>query len=194
MIFKEIDLPPGLVNIVHGYGEVTGKKLVKNKNVNQIVFTGSTEVASEIIKETADRIIPCHLELGGKSAAIIFPDANIDQAVNSTINGIFRPNAGQICVAMSRVIIHPKVKNEYLNKLKTKTEELKIGPGSNKDSDVTPLISKEQLQRVLNYCKSGIQSGANLITGGDEYNLKQGNYKELAEKEIKSIGPQLTSL
>ena len=83
-IFKEIDLPPGLVNIVHGYGEVTGKKLVKNKNVNQIVFTGSTEVASEIIKETADRIIPCHLELGGKSAAIIFPDANIDQAVNST--------------------------------------------------------------------------------------------------------------
>ena len=133
---------------------MTGKKLVKNKNVNQIVFTGSTEVASEIIKETADRIIPCHLELGGKSAAIIFPDANIDQAVNSTINGIFRPNAGQICVAMSRVIIHPKVKNEYLNKLKTKTEELKIGPGSNKDSDVTPLISKEQLQRVLNYCKS----------------------------------------
>ncbi len=176
MIFKEIDLPPGLVNIVHGYGEVTGKKLVKNKNVNQIVFTGSTEVASEIIKETADRIIPCHLELGGKSAAIIFPDANIDQAVNSTINGIFRPNAGQICVAMSRVIIHPKVKSEYLNKLKTKTEELKIGPGSNKDTDVTPLISKEQLQRVLNYCKSGIQSGANLITGGDEYNLKQGNY------------------
>ena len=143
-IFKEIDLPPGLVNIVHGYGEVTGKKLVKNKNVNQIVFTGSTEVASEIIKETADRIIPCHLELGGKSAAIIFPDANIDQAVSSTINGIFRPNAGQICVAMSRVIIHPKVKNEYLNKLKTKTEELKIGPGSNKDSDVTPKISKEQ--------------------------------------------------
>ena len=175
-IFKEIDLPPGLVNIVHGYGEVTGKKLVKNKNVNQIVFTGSTEVASEIIKETADRIIPCHLELGGKSAAIIFPDANIDQAVNSTINGIFRPNAGQICVAMSRVIIHPKIKNEFLDKLKTKTEELKIGPGSNKDSDVTPLISKEQLQRVLNYCKSGIQSGANLITGGDEYNFKQGNY------------------
>ena len=118
-IFKEIDLPPGLVNIVHGYGEVTGKKLVKNKNVNQIVFTGSTEVASEIIKETADRIIPCHLELGGKSAAIIFPDANIDQAVNSTINGIFRPNAGQICVAMSRVIIHPQIKNEFLDKLKT---------------------------------------------------------------------------
>ena len=176
MIFKEIDLPPGLVNIVHGYGEVTGKKLVKNKNVNQIVFTGSTEVASEIIKETADRIIPCHLELGGKSAAIIFPDANIDQAVSSTINGIFRPNAGQICVAMSRVIIHPKVKNEYLNKLKTKTEELKIGPGSNKDSDVTPLISKEQLQRVTNYCHSGVQSGANLITGGKQQEIHNGNF------------------
>ena len=91
-IFEEIELPPGLVNIVHGYGEVTGKKLVKHKKVNQVVFTGSTEVASEIIRETADRIIPCHLELGGKSAAIIFPDANIDQAVESTINGIFKPN------------------------------------------------------------------------------------------------------
>ena len=100
------------MNNVHGYGEVTGKKLVKHKKVNQVVFTGSTEVASEIIRVTADRIIPCHLELGGKSAAIIFPDANIDQAVESTINGIFKPNAGQICVAMSRVIIHPSIKNE----------------------------------------------------------------------------------
>ena len=175
-IFEEIELPPGLVNIVHGYGENTGKKLVKHKKVNQIVFTGSTEVASEIIRETADRIIPCHLELGGKSAAIIFPDANIDQAVESTINGVFKPNAGQICVAMSRVIIHPDVKNEYLKKLINKTENLKIGPGSDNNSEVTPLISKEQLKRVSNYCYSGIQSGANLAFGGNELNHKNGNY------------------
>ena len=177
-IFNEIKLPPGLVNIVHGYGEVTGKKLVSHKDVSQVVFTGSTEVASEILKATADRIIPCHLELGGKSAAIIFSDANIDQAVESTINGIYRPNAGQICVAMSRIIVHPTVKNEYMNKLTKKTALLKVGPGNNTDTDVTPLISKDQLKRVSNYCKSGVQSGANLVSGGEEITNNGGNFYE----------------
>ena len=175
-IFEEVGVPNGIINIVHGFGDITGRKLVKNKGSDYIVFTGSPEVASEILKETADRIVPCHFELGGKSAAIIFPDANIDQAVESTINGIFKPNAGQICVAMSRVIIHPDVKNEYLKKLIKKTENLKIGPGNDKSSDVTPLISKEQVKRVSNYCYSGIQSGANLALGGNEFIQKKGNY------------------
>ena len=77
---------------------------------------------------------------------------------------------------MSRVIIHPSVKNEYLKKLINKTENLKIGPGSDNNSEVTPLISKEQLKRVSNYCYSGIQSGANLAFGGNEFNHKNGNY------------------
>ena len=175
-IFDEVNVPPGIVNIVHGYGEVTGKQLVEHKAVNQVVFTGSPEVASEILKRTADRIIPCHLELGGKSAAIIYEDANIDNAIESTIKGIYKPNAGQICVAMSRVIIHPKVKDEYLTKLKQKTEQLTIGPGEDNNSDVTPLISGEQLQRVANYCQSGIQSGANLVSGGEKFDQNKGNY------------------
>jgi len=175
-IFDEVNVPPGIVNIVHGYGEVTGKQLVEHKAVNQVVFTGSPEVASEILKRTADRIIPCHLELGGKSAAIIYEDANIDNAIESTIKGIYKPNAGQICVAMSRVIIHPKVKDEYLTKLKQKTEQLTIGPGEDNNSDVTPLISGEQLQRVANYCQSGIQSGANLVSGGEKFDHNKGNY------------------
>ncbi len=77
-IFEEVGVPEGIINIVHGYGEVTGKKLVKHSGIDYVVFTGSPEVASEILKETADRIIPCHFELGGKSAAIIYPDADID--------------------------------------------------------------------------------------------------------------------
>ena len=175
-IFSEVQMPNGILNIVHGYGDKTGKKLVDHKSVNQIVFTGSPEVASEILKKTADRIIPCHLELGGKSAAIIYPDANIDQAVESTIKGIFKPNAGQICVAMSRAIVHHKVKDEYITKLNQKTKELNIGPGNDEKSDVTPLISKEQLQRVTNYCHSGVQSGANLITGGKQQEIHNGNF------------------
>ena len=175
-IFDEVDVPKGILNIVHGYGEITGRKLVNHNDVNQIVFTGSPEVASEILKETAERIIPCHLELGGKSAAIIYEDANIDQAVDSTVNGIFKPNAGQICVAMSRVIIHPRVKDQYITKLIEKTKKLKIGAGNNKDTQVTPLISEKQLQRVSNYCRSGIQSGANLLAGGEKHIEGKGNY------------------
>ncbi|MBI04926.1 MAG: aldehyde dehydrogenase [Pelagibacteraceae bacterium] len=175
-IFNEVELPKGILNIVHGYGEKTGKKLVDHNAVDQVVFTGSPEVASEILKRTADRIIPCHLELGGKSAAIIYPDANIDNAVDSTIKGIFKPNAGQICVAMSRVIIHPKIKDEYMTKLYEKTKNLKIGAGSDNASDVTPLISSEQLQRVSNYCQSGVQSGAELVIGGSKHLQEMGNY------------------
>ena len=175
-IFNEVAIPNGILNIVHGYGEVTGKKLVDHNSIDQVVFTGSPEVASEILKRTADRIIPCHLELGGKSAAIIYPDANIDNAVDSTIKGIFKPNAGQICVAMSRVIIHPKIKNEYMTKLFEKTKNLKIGSGSDNMTEVTPLISTEQLQRVSNYCQSGVQSGAELIIGGEKHDQENGNY------------------
>ena len=175
-IFNEVGVPNGTINIVHGKGEITGRKLVKNSNINYIVFTGSPEVASEILKETADRIIPCHFELGGKSAAIIYPDADIDKAVDSTIKGIFKPNAGQICVAMSRIIVHPKIKDEYMTKLILKTKKLKIGSGDNPETDVTPLISKDQIQRVSNYVNSGIQSGAELALGGKEEENKKGNF------------------
>ena len=175
-IFKEVGVPDGIINIIHGRGEITGRKLVQNKDIDYIVFTGSPEVASEILKETADRIIPCHFELGGKSAAIIYPDADIDKAVDSTVKGIFKPNAGQICVAMSRVIVHPKIKDEYMSKLILKTKKLKIGSGADSDTDVTPLISKDQMQRVSNYVKSGIQSGAELTIGGTEGENKEGNF------------------
>ena len=175
-IFEEVGVPEGLINIVHGHGQVTGRKLVQHPEVDYIVFTGSPEVASEILKLTADRIIPTHFELGGKSAAIIYPDANIDNAVDSTLKGIFRPNAGQICVAMSRVIVHPKIKDEYMTKLIAKTKELKIGPGEDEDSEVTPLISPQQLKRVSNYVKSGIQSGASVAIGGEEVEIGEGNF------------------
>tara|TARA_Y100001970_G_scaffold269478_1_gene362023 strand:+ start:1740 stop:3176 length:1437 start_codon:yes stop_codon:yes gene_type:complete len=175
-IFKEVGVPEGIINIVHGRGEITGRKLVQHSGIDYIVFTGSPEVASEILKETADRIIPCHFELGGKSAAIIYSDADIDKAVDSTVKGIFKPNAGQICVAMSRVIVHPKIKDEYMSKLISKTKKLKIGSGTDVDTDVTPLISKDQIQRVSNYVKSGIQSGAELTLGGEEHDNKAGNF------------------
>ena len=187
-IFEEVGIPEGIINIVHGFGEVTGRKLVKHSGSDYIVFTGSPEVASEILKETADRIIPCHFELGGKSAAIIYPDADIDKAVESTIKGIFKPNAGQICVAMSRVIVHPKIKDEYMTKLVAKSAKLKIGSGEKPDTEITPLISKEQIQRVSNYVNSGVQSGATLALGGKEGDNKEGNFYEPTIFDNVSIG------
>ena len=203
-VFEEVGVPKGILNIVHGCGEITGQKLVDNEKVNHIVFTGSQEVASEILRRTADRVIPCHLELGGKSAAIIYPDANIDKVVDSTVKGIFEPNAGQNCVAMSRAIIHSKVKDEFLSKLKKRAEGLRIGPGKNNNSEVTPLITKNHLQRVSNYCMSGIQSGASLVTGGEQIDYNNGNYfkptvfdsvdynSTIAQEEI--FGPVITIL
>ena len=175
-IFEEVGVPKGIINIIHGYGETTGRKLVQHSGCDYIVFTGSPEVASEILKETADRIIPTHFELGGKSAAIIYPDADIDKAVDSTVKGIFKPNAGQICVAMSRVIVHPKIKDEYMTKLVAKTQKLKVGAGDEDGTQVTPLISTDQMQRVSNYVKSGIQSGATLTLGGDKADRDEGNF------------------
>lgn len=202
--FEEAGAPKGILNIVHGRGEITGRKLIDHDKVNQVVFTGSPEVASEILRRTSERIIPCHLELGGKAAAIIYPDANIDQAVDSTVKGIFEPNAGQICVAMSRAIIHPKVKDEFVSKLKMRAEGLRIGPGQDDNSKVTPLITRQQLLRVSNYCQSGIQSGASLVTGGERLDYNKGNYfkptifenvdkgSAIAKEEI--FGPVITIL
>ena len=138
IVTSDTSFSEGIINIVHGYGETTGRKLVQHPGSDYIVFTGSPEVASEILKETADRIVPTHFELGGKSAAIIYPDADIDKAVDSTVKGIFKPNAGQICVAMSRVIVHPKIKDEYMTKLVAKTQKLKIGAGDEDGTEVTP--------------------------------------------------------
>ena len=171
---KAIDnagVPPGLINIICGYGKDAGADLTAHKDVSQITFTGSVKTGKTILHAAAERAIPAVVELGGKSAAVVLPDADLDKVVNSAKAAIFG-HAGQICSAMSRVIVHKSVKNELVDKLTTLATSLKVGPGDEEGTYITPVISEEQLQKIENYSRSGQQAGANAVAGGNRVDRK----------------------
>ena len=158
-------VPKGTINIICGYGEEAGSYLVSHPDVNHIVFTGSIETGKKILHAAADKTIPAVVELGGKSAGIVYPDANLDQVVNAAKSAIFSVG-GQICSAMSRLVVHKSVKDELIDKLVNLTKNLKIGPGYEDGIDCTPVISKNQLEKIEGYTRSGIQAGAEAAAGG----------------------------
>ncbi len=157
-------MPAGAVNLVSGYGHETGAALVEHPLVNQIVFTGSVPTGRSILHAAADRIVPCVMELGGKSAAIVHADADIDTVLASVRSGIFF-NAGQVCSAMARVLVHESLHDTLAEAIRSQAEGLRIGHGLD-NPDLTPLISGAQLDRVEAMCRSGIDSGATALTGG----------------------------
>ncbi len=159
------EVPNGLINIICGYGNEAGSYLVSHENVNHVVFTGSVATGKKILHACADKAIPAVVELGGKSAGIVYPDANIEDIIYSARHGIFGV-AGQICTAMSRLVVHKSIKDEVVDKLVDLSKSLKIGPGIEKDTDLTPVISENQLQKVEGYARSGIQEGAEAAHGG----------------------------
>ena len=164
-------VPKGLVNILTGYGVEAGAALTSHDDVAQITFTGSVKTGKTILHAAAERAVPAVVELGGKSAAVVLPDADIDKVVNATKVGIFS-QAGQICSAMSRMIVHKSIKDEVLDKLSELAKSIKVGPGNEEGVDLTPLISEEQLQKVENYARSGLQAGATAISGGHRVDRK----------------------
>ncbi len=165
------EVPKGLINIVTGYGVEAGAALTSNNDVAQITFTGSVKTGKTILHAAAERAVPAVVELGGKSAAVVLPDADIDKVVNATKVGIFS-QAGQICSAMSRMIVHKSIKDEVLDKLSELAKSIKVGPGNEEGVDLTPVISEEQLQKVENYARSGLQAGATAISGGSRVDRK----------------------
>jgi len=195
-------VPNGLINIICGYGNEAGAYLVSHPDVNHVVFTGSVSTGKKILHSCADKAIPAIVELGGKSAGIVYPDADLDQVIESARHGIFGV-AGQICTAMSRLVVHKSVKNELIEKLVDLSKSLKIGPGYEKDSGLTPVISEKQLEKVEGYARSGIQQGAEAVHGGkrverDGYFMEAtvlNNVKQdmtVAQEEI--FGPVLSVL
>ena len=159
------DVPEGLINIICGYGNEAGSYLVSHEDVNHVVFTGSVATGKKILHACADKAIPAVVELGGKSAGIVYPDADLNEVLESARSGIFSV-AGQICTAMSRLVVHKSIKDELVDKLVDMSKSLKIGPGIEKDTDLTPVISENQLQKVEGYARSGIQEGAEAAYGG----------------------------
>jgi aldehyde dehydrogenase (NAD+) len=159
-IIEEAGLPHGVVNIVTGYGD-TGAAIVNHPDVNKIAFTGSTAVGKLIQKAIAGTHKKSTLELGGKSANIIFEDAPIDQAVEGIINGIFF-NQGHVCCAGSRLFVQEGVAEKVIRKLKQRMESLYVGDPMDKNTDIGAINSKQQLDKINKYIQIGIEEGAEM--------------------------------
>lgn len=172
----EAGLPPGVLNIVPGFGSIAGEALSRHHDVDKIAFTGSTAVGHKIMEAAAQsNLKKCTLELGGKSAAIVCADANLDQAVVEAHHGIFF-NQGQVCCASSRVFVHEAVYDEFVEKSIAMARGRKVGdPFTHVDQG--PQVSAVQHKRVMDYIKHGVDEGAELLTGGSAIG-KEGYYVE----------------
>ncbi len=164
--FNEAGFPPGVINIVNGFGNVTGDTLIKHPLVNKIAFTGSTPVGLHIMSNChGNHLKKVTLELGGKSPYIVLDDADIDLAAKQAQGAVFY-NSGQICIAGSRVFVHEKIYNEFVEKSCELAKGKVIGDPLDEKTDQGPLISAKQRDRFLHYVKKGQEEGAKLCFGG----------------------------
>jgi acyl-CoA reductase-like NAD-dependent aldehyde dehydrogenase len=160
----EAGLPPGVINVVPGRGPEAGEALVRHPGVRKLSFTGSTAVGKRIAKLAADQVKRVTLELGGKSANIIFPDADLDAAVAGSAGGIFW-HSGQTCSAPSRLYVHRDVHDEAVEQLTAAAAGLRIGHGLDEGVDFGPLVNRTQLDRVRGYVERAAQDGATVWQG-----------------------------
>jgi aldehyde dehydrogenase (NAD+)/betaine-aldehyde dehydrogenase len=171
---EQAGVPRGAVNIICGYGHDAGAALAAHPNIDHIVFTGSVETGKSVLRSAAERVIPCVMELGGKSAGIVYADADLEQAAKSAARGIFH-HAGQICSAGSRLIVHRSIHDDFVARLKAAAEARRVGPGSD-GCDMGPVISARQLERVEALCRVGVDEGATLVAGGSRMAGTSGHF------------------
>jgi len=164
-LFEEAGLPPGVLNLVTGFGPEAGTPLVEDERVRMISFTGSSVVGREIAVKAGRSLKKVMLELGGKNAMIVLPDANLDLALEGALWGAFG-TTGQRCTATSRIIVHRDVADTFSGRLVERARKLRIGFGLDPDVEVGPLINEQQLKTVENYVTIGQQEGARLLLGG----------------------------
>ncbi|TNE87754.1 MAG: aldehyde dehydrogenase family protein [Deltaproteobacteria bacterium] len=157
-LMQEIDLPPGVVNIVNGMGK-TGAAVVGHSDIDKVAFTGSTQVGRIIMRQIAGSKKRATMELGGKGAHLVFADAPLDQAVEGCINGIFF-NQGHVCCAGSRLLIEESIAEEFIERLKRRVEVLRIGNPLDKNTDIGAINSAEQMGTIERYLSIGKEEGA----------------------------------
>ncbi|XP_039251255.2 aldehyde dehydrogenase 1A1-like [Styela clava] len=175
---KEAGFPPGVLNVVPGFGKTAGHALSHHMEVDKISFTGSGVTGRLIQKASADSNLKrVSLELGGKSPNIVFSDVDIDEAVSLASNAMFVHN-GQTCLAGSRTFVHEDIYEEFVKKSVQKAKSLKIGEPEDVSTEIGPLISKIQEDRVLGLLKSGVEEGAKVMCGGKKMEGKKGFYIE----------------
>ena len=179
-LFEEADFPPGVFNVVTGYGTPTGSALVRHPGVDKVAFTGSTETGKLVMKDAADHVAKVTLELGGKSPNIVFEDADIEAAANGVVAGIFAAT-GQTCMAGSRLVVDERVHDELVEVLSEKAKTITLGNPLEPESEMGPVAFKEQLEKVQGYIRTGQEEGARLAFGGkrpDTEELKDGFFIE----------------
>ena len=164
-LFDEVaGLPKGAVNGVTGFGD-TGAELVRHPDVDKVAFTGSTRTGKSIMAAAAETLKHVSLECGGKSPNIVFADAPMPKALDGAVWGIFR-NSGQVCTAGSRLLVQEAIYDDFVSALLERTARIKVGEGFDGDAQIGPLISEEQMARVLEYIEVGKAEGARLLCGG----------------------------
>jgi acyl-CoA reductase-like NAD-dependent aldehyde dehydrogenase len=158
-------IPRGVLNVVQGVGEVVGAALVEHPQVDAICFTGSVETGRRIQAAAAARLKRVALELGGKSPQLVFADADLDKAAATCAAGVWG-HSGQVCIAGTRVLVERRVHDEFVQRMIAASKDLRIGSGFDPSSQVGPLISQTQLDRVMGYVRLGREEGAKLVLGG----------------------------
>jgi acyl-CoA reductase-like NAD-dependent aldehyde dehydrogenase len=164
-LMHEAGLPPGVVNVVNGRGPVTGQALVAHPDVRRVCFTGGTETGRRIMEVAASHLAPCTLELGGKSANIVFASADLERALDGALLGIFSNN-GQQCLAGSRILVQRSVFDDFAARFVERARRLRIGDPMDAATELGPLASQAQLQRVLRYAELAREDGGSVLTGG----------------------------
>jgi alpha-ketoglutaric semialdehyde dehydrogenase len=169
--FEEAGLPKGVFNVVTGGGKEVGEPMLKNEKVKVISFTGSTSVGREISIACAPQFKHLHLEMGGKNIIMVMDDADIDLAVDGALWGAFG-TAGQRCTAASRIVVHQKVYDQFVEKLAGRAKKLRVGNGLDEKTDMGPNVSEGQLKTVEKYVKIGKDEGAQIVAGGNKLSDK----------------------
>jgi aldehyde dehydrogenase (NAD+) len=187
-LMANVGIPPGVVNIVPGYGNVAGQYIAEHSGIDKVAFTGSTAVGRKVVEASAGNLKRVQLELGGKGANIVFDDAPLQAAVNGSAFAIFH-NQGQACIAGSRLLLHEKIAGEFLDRFLTLTKSIRLGNPLDPETEMGPLTSTQHRDRVMSYIQVARQQGSEILTGGkapDDPALKDGCYVQPTVVTAKS--------
>ena len=166
-VFEKAGFPPGVFNVVSGFGEPCGRALTTHPMVDRISFTGGLEAARRVVKNSAENFAQVSLELGGKSPVIVFGDADLDNAINGVLLSIFSAS-GQSCVAGSRLLLHDSIHDEVLARLAEKASKIRIGDPLEENSQMGPLATQAQLENIASSVADATANGATLVHGGQQ--------------------------
>ena len=176
-IMYQAGLPRGTLSVITGSGRDIGSQLASNKKIDVLSFTGSTETGKEVMRLASNNVTKVLLELGGKSPNIVLEDADLDKAARGAMFAVFL-HSGQLCESGTRLLLAEEIYDKFTQKIKARTDSMKLGPTDSMETDVGPVVSKAQLDTVKSYIESGLNEGAKMISGGplDDPALSAGFY------------------